>query len=230
MKKYLSRSQSRFWSSEIPVGDPTGGVAYGERNDPVTLAFGAAASGGAAATAGLFGVGGAFSAMTTLGTLGTAFSVLGALNQGQQAKSAAEYNAAVANNNAIAAKQQAEAKAAAQQRKARLQIGSIRAGYGASGVGLEGTPMDVLEQSASMAELDRQNILYGGTLESQGYQATAGLELMRGDAAETGSYFSAGSALLSGAAKAGSFNTTGVAEDDLYFDDWNTGSNLKRTG
>ena len=210
MKKYLSRSQSRFWSSEIPVGDPTGGVAYGERNDPVTAFIAANA--------------------TAISLVGTAFSVLGALNQGQQAKSAAEYNAAVANNNAIAAKQQAEANAAAQQRKARLTQGSMRAGYGAAGVGLEGSPMDVLEQSASMAELDRQNILYGGALKAGGYQATAGLELMRGDAAVTGSYFSAGSALLSGAAKAGSFNTTGVAEDDLYFDDWNTGSNLKRTG
>lgn len=167
---------------------------------------------------------------TVIQAIGTAFSVIGALNQGQQAKSAAEYNAAVANNNAIAARQQAAANAAAQQRKARLQIGSMRAGYGASGVGLEGSPLDVLEQSAAMAELDRQNILYGGTLRSQGYQATAGLELMRGDAAETGSYLSAGSALLSGAAKMGTFSNAGVAEDELYFDDWNTGSNLRRVG
>jgi hypothetical protein len=66
--------------------------------------------------------------------------------------------------------------------------------------------MDVLEQSASMAELDRQNILYGGTLKAQGYESTAGLELMRGDAAVTGSYFNAGSSLLMGMGKMGSFS------------------------
>jgi hypothetical protein len=136
---------------------------------------------------------------------GTAMSVIGAINQGQQAKSAANYNAQLANNNAIAARQQAEVNAAAQQRASRLKIGSMVAGYGASGVTMEGSPMDVLEASAATAELDRQNILYGGGLKAGGYQSTAGLELMRGENAETGSYFSAGSALLSGAAKAGAF-------------------------
>ena len=38
-KTYLSRAQTRAWSSEMPVGDPTGGPAYGERND-ITAALG----------------------------------------------------------------------------------------------------------------------------------------------------------------------------------------------
>jgi hypothetical protein len=104
------------------------------------------------------------------------------------------------------------------------------AGYGASGVTMEGSPMDVLEASAATAELDRQNILYGGGLRTQGYQSTAGLELMRGQNAETGSYLSAGSSLLSGAAKAGAFDTASKQDDTLYFDDWGTGSNMKRVG
>lgn len=164
--------------------------------------------------------------------IGTAVSVIGALNQGQQQQQASEYNAAVARNNAIAARQQAEANAAAQQRKARVQIGAMRAGYGASGVGLEGSALDVLESSAAMAELDRQNILYGGALRAQGYESTAGLELMRGENAVTGSYFSAGSSLLGGMAKSGAFSGSsgGSSSDDLYFDDWNTGSNLRRVG
>jgi hypothetical protein len=175
-----------------------------------------------------------WTAATYLAAASAAVGVVSAISQGQQAKGAAEYNAAVANNNAIAARQQADANAAAQQRKARLTLGSMRAGYGAAGVGLEGSPMDVLEQSASMAELDRQNILYGGALKAQGYESTAGLELMRGDAAVTGSYFNAGSALLTGAAKAGAFSggETGVAEQyprgnnpDEY-NDWE----LRRTG
>jgi len=42
-KIYFSRAQSRAMASEYPVGDPTGGAAYGERRDPVTAAIGGAA-------------------------------------------------------------------------------------------------------------------------------------------------------------------------------------------
>jgi hypothetical protein len=35
-KVYLSRAQTKAMSAEYPIGDPTGGPAYGERNDPVT--------------------------------------------------------------------------------------------------------------------------------------------------------------------------------------------------
>jgi len=155
------------------------------------------------------------SAMISLA--GTAFSVFGALSQGQQASKAGEYNAAIARNNAIASQQQAAANAAAQQRKARLQMGSMRAAYGASGVSIEGSPLDVLEASAATAELDRQNILYGGALRTQGYESTAGLEMMRGSSSETGSYLSAGSSLLSGAVKAGAFDSASK-QDDWYND------------
>jgi len=166
--------------------------------------------------------------------IGTAFSVIGALNQGQQASDAANYNAAVANNNAIAARQQAQAAAAAQERKARLQLGSMRAAYGASGVSLEGSPLDVIEASAAAAELDRQNILYSGELKAGGYQSTAGLELTRGENAVTGSYFSAGSSLLKGAASMGAFKTgtasvTGV-DSENSFDDGSMAMAMRRTG
>ncbi len=148
----------------------------------------------------------ATAAMTGLTAIGTAFSVVGALSQGQQQSTASNYNAGVAQNNAIASRQQAAANAEAHERKARQQLGSIRAGYGASGVGMEGSPMDVLESSAMMAELDRQNILYGGELRASGYESTAGLELMKGENAVTSSYYNAGSALLIGGAKAGAFS------------------------
>lgn len=35
-KIYLSRAQTRVMAMEHPIGDPTGGPAYGERNDPVS--------------------------------------------------------------------------------------------------------------------------------------------------------------------------------------------------
>ena len=39
-KYYFSRAQTRAWSSEYPIGDPTGGAAYGKKNDPVTAIIG----------------------------------------------------------------------------------------------------------------------------------------------------------------------------------------------
>jgi hypothetical protein len=38
-KHYMSRSQTRSMSTDYPIGDPTGGAAYGEFNDPVTAAI-----------------------------------------------------------------------------------------------------------------------------------------------------------------------------------------------
>ena len=38
IKVYASRSQTRSMGLHDPIGDPHGGVAYGERNDPVTAA------------------------------------------------------------------------------------------------------------------------------------------------------------------------------------------------
>lgn len=40
MKKiYLSRAQTRAMAFEHPIGDPTGGAAYGEKRDPVSATF-----------------------------------------------------------------------------------------------------------------------------------------------------------------------------------------------
>jgi hypothetical protein len=38
-KIYLSRTQTRAMSIDHPIGDPTGGPAYGEKNDPISAAI-----------------------------------------------------------------------------------------------------------------------------------------------------------------------------------------------
>lgn len=136
--------------------------------------------------------------MQMLPLIGTIFSAVGAISQGVQASNAADYNAAVARNNALAARQQASANAEAQGRESRRRLGAMRAAYGASGVTMEGSPLDVIEQSAMEAELDRQNILYSGELKASGYEGTSELEEAKGSSAMTGSLFSAGSSLLTG--------------------------------
>ena len=51
-KIYLSRAQTRAMALEHPIGDPTGGAAYGEKNDPVSAVLSVAAMGSTYAAAG----------------------------------------------------------------------------------------------------------------------------------------------------------------------------------
>ena len=84
----------------------------------------------------------------------------------------------------------------------------IRDRYGASGVTVDGSPLDVLEMAATNGELDAQNIRYKGLLRATGYNDTATLDGMAGENARTASYFKASSELLAGGAKAyGEYNS-----------------------
>jgi hypothetical protein len=69
-KIYLSRAQTRAMSIDHPIGDPTGGTAYGEYKDPVTAAISSAA----------------------------VLSFLGSQNQADAAQSSAQLQADAANN------------------------------------------------------------------------------------------------------------------------------------
>lgn len=140
---------------------------------------------------------------STIAAVGTAISAVSAISGGMAARDSAKYNAQVAENNAIASRQQAAANAEQQQRQARLQIGQMEANYSASGVSLEGSPLEILEQSARNSEMDRLNIIYGGELRASGYGNEASLNRSRASNAMTTGYLKAGSALMSGAARTG---------------------------
>jgi hypothetical protein len=123
--------------------------------------------------------------------------VAGAEQQGQSAAAAAQYNATIASQNAEIAKQQGVAAGEAQDRAARMKIGSMVANYGASGVeGGSGSPMDVLAQSVRMAALDNLTTTYNYQLKAQGYRNQSGLDeanaknsLIAGDINATASVF-----------------------------------------
>lgn len=138
---------------------------------------------------------------TLLMVASSVMSAAGSIQQGNSAKAAAEYNARVAENNAITARQQAAAQEEQHRRLARRQLGQMRAAYGASGVTMEGSPLDILAQSAKDAELDALNIRYGGELKAQGLESEAVLERYRGKSAQRAGYMGAATGLLSGASK-----------------------------
>lgn len=117
------------------------------------------------------------------------------ISQAQQQKNAAKYNQKVAENQAVAARQEAAANADTQRRKAAKTIGSMQASYAASGVSMEGSPLEVLEESARNAELDRLSILWSGDTRAMGYEATSKLENNRAsNAMASGMLSAAGSA------------------------------------
>lgn len=130
---------------------------------------------------------------------GAAVSAYGQIKGGRDTKKAMDRNAQVLERNAVIARQQARAEADTQQREARQRLGAMRAGYGASGVAVEGSPLDALADSAQLAELDRQNLIYNGELKAMGYQDSASGERFAGRNAQTSGYMGAASTILTGA-------------------------------
>lgn len=164
--------------------------------------------------------------MATLGALGiaalatsavsTGLGVYSSVQQGAAQKSAADFNAAVARNDAIAAQQQAGFEARQISRRNRMRQASRRARYAASGVELSGSATDVMFDSAVQEELDRQAALYRGEIRAGRSRAEADLQTAAGRNARTSSYFSAAGTLLGGVsqglsvASSPSFRSTGT--------------------
>lgn len=132
---------------------------------------------------------------------------VGSIMSARAASQAAEYNQKISLQNAQIAKQQTEADVISLRKKQYQQLGAIRAAVGASGVTMEGSPLDVLEASVSEAELDAQRLRYSGELRARGYENEAVLYEMESETAKTSGYFNSASALLTGGAQAAYYGT-----------------------
>mgnify|MGYP000855960130 CR=1 FL=1 len=135
--------------------------------------------------------------------MGSAISAYGSLQQGEAGKAAADYNSQVAEENAVTARQQAKEQARRESISSEKLLGQMRAGYGASGVTMSGSAMDVLQESAANAELDRLTTLYAGDVKATAYKNESRLEKFKGNQAQTAGQIGAAAALLDGAAKMG---------------------------
>ena len=148
--------------------------------------------------------------------LSTAAGVAGSVAQGQAAKQQANYQAAVARNNAIIAERKAadareRGEVEAQQQRLRTQqlIGRQRASAAGRGVQVdEGSALDVTADTAALGELDALTIrsnaereALGFEAEGRGFQAEGELAQARGRTAQTDALFEAGGTFLSGASR-----------------------------
>lgn len=123
------------------------------------------------------------------------FGAMGAMQQGEAQGQMYGYQAAVARNNAIIAKQNAdyslatgEQKAMISGMKSRQEIGSAIARMGASGVAVgQGSSKDVLESAGKIAMMDQSIIRNNAAREAYGYEVAAS-----GAMAQAGAYEAAG--------------------------------------
>ena len=129
---------------------------------------------------------------------GTVTSTVGAIQQGKSAQNLANYNAQIAQNDAIAARQKAEFDATAQERKARLFAGSQRASMASTGGELLDMG-DVRDMSAEEAELENLAIRYGGEMGYRAGQQRATVSQFEGSVAKQRATGQAASSLLTGA-------------------------------
>lgn len=134
-----------------------------------------------------------------LAAASTAVSVAGAIQQGQAARKSAEYQAQVAENNAIAARQQADYDERQQRRKTAQRLSTLRAAAANAGVlPEEGSPLFVDQDTSLYGEMDALNLRRGGTIAERRARSEAELTRMKGRQAQTGSYYKAGASLLKG--------------------------------
>lgn len=121
---------------------------------------------------------------------------MSAIQQGNQAQAAANYNAQVLDSQAQTERQQATVRQEAQRSEARQVIGRQLAATSESGTSLTGSNLDLLSDSLHNAELDALNIRYQSELSAQGLQQQAGLERFQGKQSKWQSRLSAAASLL----------------------------------
>lgn len=113
--------------------------------------------------------------------VGAAFQALSAGAAAKQNAAIADFNKQVALRNRQTALAVADAEARDKVREGRRQIGSIRAAYGASGLDLSGSPLDVLEDTVSEQMTDVRRTQYKGELKAAGYSDEAANYQMKSD-------------------------------------------------
>jgi hypothetical protein len=171
--------------------------------------------------------------MPALSLAGTAISagvgIMGSMQQAHAQAAAANYQAAVARNNAIIQQQNAAQAVATGRAQAQQQdlanaarLGALAAAQGASGIDIgSGTFRDVTGSAAQLGRLDTQNVMQRALQQARGYNvaaasetAQAGLEQMQAGQAQRAGVVGAGTSLLGGATSFADkwlrFQTTGV--------------------
>jgi hypothetical protein len=140
---------------------------------------------------------------------GSLVSAYGQMQQGYAAKSAAEFNANIAKKNAELVRKQAAEEERKLRYQAKKHFGDMRASMGASGIQLDGSALDVLQESVSLAQQDALAVRHQGELKAWGFEQEARLQKYQGEAAVQGAQFGAAASILSGTGQAYTYGKRG---------------------
>lgn len=154
-------------------------------------------------------------AALALTAVGTGVQVMGQMQQGAAARAAGDYQAQVAQNNAVIAErnavmaEQSGERAKAQQRLKTAQLAAAeRAGFASRGVTVDtGAALQSGQDTAALGAYDLDMIGYDSAIEAYNYRvqassnvAQAGLYTMQGRAGQQAGMMGAGATLLGGGA------------------------------
>jgi hypothetical protein len=141
-------------------------------------------------------------AMLGATAISTGLNIAGALKQGDAAQAAAEANAQASESYARQTREEYAQKVDMEHFKNKLALGGIRAAYGASGVTMDGTPQEYMEQSAAVAKTNELNLRYEGIRKAGAYLIEARKYRQGGQAAQSAAGFNAIAAGFSGVSSA----------------------------
>ena len=138
---------------------------------------------------------------TMMAIASTAMKVVGQIQQGAMAQSMHEYNAQVQEIEAQNAQNASEYEERLHRERGKRLLSSQRTDIAASGLGLEGSSLLAIEESAVEIEKDALAIRYSGSVAAARARSQAAADRMQGRAAKTAGMWGAGKSLLTGASK-----------------------------
>lgn len=132
---------------------------------------------------------------------GDILGAAGSQVEGRAQEAAANYNASIKRQQADSVLQQTAEDERRFRIGTRKQIGENITAVGASGVTMEGSALEVLQESASNAELDALTVRHKGQLQAWQLRAGAAADVMEGQLAKIRGDFGTAAGLLSAATK-----------------------------
>lgn len=143
-------------------------------------------------------------ASAALAVVGTAIGVTSSVVQANQQKAVANYQRQVNEQNARASREAAQAKIVNQRRQLRFTQGTQLARLGGMGALSEGSPLDIMGQTAGQAEYDNMVTEYEGEVQAIQFQQQAALNKYQADIADYNLGLNVTGQVVKGAASIGS--------------------------
>jgi hypothetical protein len=138
-----------------------------------------------------------------IGLVGNLTSASGSAKAGREGAAAYNFNAAINDQNAVRAREAADADILSLQKDEYRALGSQRAGYGAAGVAASsGSVLDVIADTTARAALDQQRRRYAGDLAAQDQMNQAGINRINARSVRRGGQAAASAQVLAGVGSA----------------------------